>query len=313
MKTNEIFKLAIELGIKTDFRGKNRIENILKRKKEKYETLAEKEKELFDTDSLENPFMDSQILNIGEDKEVKKILTGIDIGGDELFLARELNADLVIGHHPLGKGLAWLSDVMSLQVDVLNYYGVPVNQGEKLTQERMSEVARSVNGANHNRVVDMAKLLKINLMNSHTPCDNLVANYLKNIIEEKKPEYVDDLINIFNNIPEYREAIKIGAGPSIFVGSSENRCGKIALTEITGGTEGSEKIYEKMAQAGIGTIVGMHMSEKGRKEAEAANINVIIAGHISSDSIGMNLFLDELEKKGIEIIPCSGLTRVKRF
>jgi len=33
---------------------------------------------------------------------------------------------------------------------------------------------------------------------------------------------------------------------------------------------------------------------------------------MSSDSIGMNLFLDELEKKGIEIIPCSGMIRVSR-
>jgi hypothetical protein len=34
---------------------------------------------------------------------------------------------------------------------------------------------------------------------------------------------------------------------------------------------------------------------------------------MASDSLGVNLFLDELEKKGIEIVPISGLTRVKRF
>lgn len=73
-----------------------------------------------------------------------------------------------------------------------------------------------------------------------------------------------------------------------FVGSPENRCGKIALTEITGGTEGSEKMYEKMAQAGIGTVIGMHMSERNKQEAETNNISVVIAGHISSDSLGMN-------------------------
>lgn len=76
--------------------------------------------------------------------------------------------------------------------------------------------------------------------------------------------------------------------------------------------EGSPKIYEKMAQVGIGTIVGMHMSEEHKKEAETANINVIVAGHMSSDSLGMNMFLDELEKKGIEIIPCSGFIRISR-
>jgi hypothetical protein len=67
-----------------------------------------------------------------------------------------------------------------------------------------------------------------------------------------------------------------------------------------------------MANAGVGTILAMHQSEKHREAAEKANINVVIAGHISSDSIGVNLFLDELEKKGIKIIPCSGLIRYSR-
>jgi putative NIF3 family GTP cyclohydrolase 1 type 2 len=114
-------------------------------------------------------------------------------------------------------------------------------------------------------------------------------------------------------IPEYKEAAKIGAGPKITVGSLENRCGKIALTEVTGGTEGSPKLYEKMAIAGIGTIVSMHQSEEHWQKAKESHINIIVAGHTSSDSLGMNLFLDELEKRGIEIVPCSGLIRVSRI
>ncbi|MCD6270767.1 NGG1p interacting factor NIF3, partial [bacterium] len=126
------------------------------------------------------------------------------------------------------------------------------------------------------------------------------------------PERLKDLLALLKSIPEYKRATKLGAGPKIFVGDKENRCGKIALTEITGGTEGSPKLYEKMAQVGIGTIVGMHISEEHKKEAENALVNVVIAGHISSDSLGVNLLLDELEKRGIEIIPCSGLIRVSR-
>jgi len=55
------------------------------------------------------------------------------------------------------------------------------------------------------------------------------------------------------------------------------------------------------------------MREESKKEAEAANINVVVAGHISSDSLGMNLFLDELQKRNIQIIPCSGLIRISRL
>lgn len=313
MRIKDIFNLAIQMGIKADFRGEERIKEILNEKKEKYEKMSEEEKRWFDKESLTNPYLDSRIYNIAEDKEIKKVLAGIDIETGELLLAQKIGeVDLVIAHHPLGKGLAHLSEVMDLQCDVLNFYGVPINIAEGLMKERISEVARGVNSANHQRTVDSARLLGINLMNSHTPCDNLAAKYLKEVIDREKPQKIKDIIELLRQIPEYREAEKIGAGPKIFVGDKENRCGKIALTEITGGTEGSPKLYEKMAQAGIGTVVGMHISEEHRKEAESAHLNVVIAGHMSSDSLGMNLFLDELEKRGIEIVPCSGLIRVSR-
>jgi len=314
MQIKEIYNLAINKGIEADFRGREGIERFLKRKKEKYEKLSEKEKEEFDKEALENPFLDSRILNISQDKEIKRILVGIDIEPAEILLAKEIgNIDLIISHHPLGKGLAHLSDVMELRCDVLNQYGVPINVAEGLMKERIDEVARGINARNHQRTVDSARLLGFNLICLHTVCDNLAAKFLKDRIEkEDSLMRIEDLLNLLKEIPEYKEALKFGAGPKIFVGDPERRCGKIAVTEITGGTEGSPKLYEKMAIAGIGTIIGMHMREESKKEAEASNINVIIAGHMSSDSLGMNLFLDELEKRGIEIVPCSGLIRVSR-
>jgi len=314
MKINEIYNLAISKGVEVDFRGKEGIERFLQRRKEKYEKLSEKEKEEFDKEALENPYLDSRVYHIAQDTEVKKVLAGIDIEPAELLLAKEIGGiDLIIAHHPLGKGLAHLADVMDLQCDVLNKYGVPINIAEGLMKERIEEVARGVNAINHQRTVDTAKLLGFNLMNSHTPCDNLAAKFIKDRIEKENPERIEDLLDLLKEIPEYKEAMKIGAGPKIFVGEEERRCGKISVAEITGGTEPTPKIYEKMAQAGIGTVVGMHMKEESKKEAEAANINVVIAGHMSSDSLGMNLFLDELEKREIEIVPCSGLIRISRI
>jgi putative NIF3 family GTP cyclohydrolase 1 type 2 len=311
MKIQEIFNLAIKMGIKADFRSEQQVSKFLERKRKEYEKTENKEG--FDKDSLENPYLDSRIYNIVQDIEIKKILTGIDIAPAEILMAKALSGiDLVIAHHPIGKGLANLADVMDLQCDVLNLYGVPINIAEGLMKKKIEEVARGINGKNHQRTVDAAKLLEVNLINSHTPCDNLAASFLKKKIEEKSPERVGDLVKLLEQIPEHREAMKIGAGPKIFVGSKERRCGKIALTEITGGAEGSPKLYEKMAQVGIGTIVGMHISEEHKKEAENSNINVVIAGHMSSDSLGMNLYLDELEKEGIEIVPCSGLIRISR-
>jgi len=313
MRIKEIFNLAIKKGIEVDLRGKETVGRILKRRREKYERLSEKED--FDLEALENPYLDSRILYIAEDKEIKRILVGIDIEPAEILLAKEIgNIDLIISHHPLGKGLANLANVMELQCDILNLYGVPINIAEGLMKERIEEVARGMNKFNHQRTVDTAKLLGLNLMCLHTVCDNLATKFLKDKVEkENSLMRIEDLLNLLKGIPEFKEAIKFGAGPKIFVGDPERRCGKIALTETTGGTEGSPKIYEKLAIAGVGTVIGMHMEEERKKEAEAANINVVISGHIPCDSLGMNLFLDELEKRGLEIISCSGLIRVRRF
>src|SRR3989338_818539 len=313
MKIQDIQNLFITMGMESDFRGKDGVQKILDYKKLKFQRLSLKEQEEFDKESLENPYLDSGVYNIFDNKEIKKVLVGIDIGPEEILLARELgNIDLVIGHHPVGKGLAQLADVMELQCDVYNFYGVPINVAEGLMRERISEVARGVNSSNHQRTVDTARILGVNLMNSHTSSDNMAATFLRNFIENKKFERVGDIVNALKEIPEYKEAMKIGVGPKIFVGSPDHRCGKIALSEITGGTEGSPKLYEKIAQEGIGTVIGMHVSEEHKKEAMAAHINIVIAGHMSSDSLGMNLLMDEVQKQGIEIVPCSGFTRFSR-
>ena len=220
MKINDIYNLIIKMGMESDLRGKESVQKLLDRKKKNFESLSAQDKEEFDKEALTNPYMDSGVFNVSDDKEIKRILVGIDIEPAELLLAKQLgNIDLVIAHHPEGRGLAQLADVMHLQADVLSQYGVPINIAESLMKIRISEVARGVNAINHQRSVDMARILGVNFMCAHTPADNMVARFLKNLIDAKKPETVSDVISLLKELPEYREAMKIGVGPKIFVGS----------------------------------------------------------------------------------------------
>jgi len=313
MKLGEIYNLAIKMGMDADPRGREGAEKALARNKKLSDKLDEKEKEYFDQETLVNPYSDTRILYGEKDIEVKKIMTGIDMEGDELLVAKQLgDIDAVIAHHPRGRALAKLDEVMHMQADVLSQYGVPINIAEALLYKRISEVTRSLSSGNHYRPVAIAKLLGIPYMCAHTATDNMVFSFLKKRLEGEDFETVSDIMDELMTIPEYQEAKRLGSGPTLFAGKRENRVGRVAVTEITGGTEGAHDIYEKMANAGIGTVIAMHQSEKHRKFAENAHINVIIAGHMSSDSIGMNLFLDKLEENGIEIVPCSGLIRVSR-
>jgi putative NIF3 family GTP cyclohydrolase 1 type 2 len=319
MNVQDIYKLAIDLGIKNDFRSKQQIEKHLKRQKEKYDKLPVDKKEYFDKERFSNPYPDSAVQFNNGIENIKKILVGIDIDPEEILMAKYLSdknpakpVDAVICHHPIGKSLADLSEVMHVMIDLLHSHGVPVNVVEGILRERIEQVERGLHSENHYKVVDAARLLNMSLINIHTPADILAAKFVEKEIAQKKPEYVSDVVDVLMKIPEYKEYTMRGAGPKIFSGSENNRAGKVAALEFAGGTSYNAKMYQKLADAGIGTIISMHQSEENRKEAQAAHINVIVAGHLASDSLGMNLFLDELEKRGIEIVPCGGLIRVSR-
>ncbi|MCL5432931.1 MAG: NGG1p interacting factor NIF3 [Patescibacteria group bacterium] len=318
MTIQEIYDLAIQMGIKADPRGVSLIKKILERNKKAYQELKEKDKKYFDKESLKNPYADSRIVSGDPKTPVKKILAGIDIDVGEVLLADRLNQkgekiDLLFGHHPHGAALASLDEVMDLQIDLMASFGVPVNIAEALLSERISQVKRGVNPSNHFQSIDAAKLLDFPFICVHTAFDNLGSNFLTNYLAKKDLETVGDVVDAIEEIPEFSEAKEKKAGPMITAGSRKNRAGRVVVSGFTGGTGGSKLIYEKLAHAGVGTVIEMHMNEAHFEEAKKHHLNVIISGHMASDSLGINIFFDELEKRGIKIIPCSGFIRVNRI
>lgn len=316
MKIREIYQLAIEKGIEQDPRSRDTVMKVLENERKLYDELKETEKKEFDQDKLFNPYGDTRVLYGDPEREVTRVLCGIDMETAEVLLADRLNGrgakiDLIIAHHPEGKAMSALYQVMALQEDVLAKFGVPINVAEGIMASRINEVKLGLMPLNHNRTVDAARLLDIPLMCIHTPADNHVNTFIQKLMDEKQPETLEDVTNILKEIPEYAEAIQYNAGPTTVLGNKKNRAGKI-MVDMTGGTSGSEDAYAKLATAGVGTLVVMHIGEKHRKEAEKNHIKVIIAGHMASDSLGLNLLLDQLVGRGIEVLPCAGLLRYER-
>ncbi|HBG93413.1 MAG: NGG1p interacting factor NIF3 [Nitrospirae bacterium GWF2_44_13] len=317
MTLKELYKKAVSTGVENDPRGKDAVLKELDARKKDFEKLKEDEKEFFDSETLENPYSDSRILNGTGEEKIKSALVGIDIEVGELLLAENLKAkgksvDLLISHHPEGGAYANLYSVMQMQSDILHRFGVPINVAEDLMDGRIKEVERKLMPVNHTRAVDAAKLLGIPFVCLHTPADNMVATYLQRLFDEKKPYRISDVMEALKGIPEYRTASFNGAGPKILIGSKNRRAGKI-FVDMTGGTEGSKEIFESLTAGGVNTIVAMHLGEEHRKEAEKNHLNVVIAGHIASDNVGINLLLDELSRSSLlEILECSGFKRVSR-
>ncbi len=317
MKLKELYKFVIEEGMREDPRGQVAAKDVLKENKKTLKDLKPSDKKYFDNESLVNPYADTRILNGSGEQEIKTMLLGIDMEVGEIVLADRLNAkgkkiDLVMAHHPEGRALAGFYRVMEMQADIIANLGVNVVKAEKLLEERIQKVLRSVLPVNHTRAVDAAKLLDIPFMCCHTPADNHVATYLQKLMDKKKPRTINDIIKILKDIPEYKEAAKISAGPTIINGHPKSRAGKVFI-DMTGGTEGSKEIFKSLSDVGIGTVVGMHFSEDHLKKAKNEKINMVIAGHISSDTLGLNLLLDKIEKKHkLKVECCSGFYRIKR-
>lgn len=320
MNIHQIFNTLISIGIDNDPRGKDFVYSELEELKKEYEAFSEKEKEYFDIEKLTNPYSDSRIYNFISDCDIANIFVGIDIETQELVLCDALRnrgekIDLVITHHPEGIGLNGLSSVMNMQIEILHKMGLPINISEKILSERQSLVKRGILPANYSRAVDASKLLKLQFLGVHSPADNCVSSFLDRLFQEKKPKRLKDILDILMDIEEYKISKKENNAPCIISGDKNSFSGKI-FVDMTGGTEGSVSSIEELAKSGVGTIVGMHLSENHLKKAKECNINIVIAGHMASDTLGMNLIFDELEKRlgeKFNFIACSGFKRITRI
>ena len=317
MKLKTIYQEIIKKGIEADIRGKKEIGNYFKEKKSAYDKLEKSQKETFDLDSLINPFADTRILNGGLEADIKSVIVGVDVNEAELLLVDRLrekktSIDLAISHHPTGRALASLYDVMDLQIFAYHNEGISLSASENLLSERKAEIERRIHAANHQKVVDVAKWLKINLLCMHTPCDNLAYQYIKKLMDKEIPSTIGNIVDLLNEIPEYKESAKNNNSVMIEIGNKASLVSRIHI-EFTGGTEGPSGIYDKLSSCGVDTIIAMHQSEEHFKKCKEHNINVVVAPHIASDNLGVNLMLDYLtSKEKIQIYEFAGFRRFAR-
>lgn len=317
MNLLELYKKAVKTGMERDPRGYDKAARALEDAKKEHDALKASEKPYFDLERLANPYEDTRIVNGPSDVKIKKIMVGIDIGEGELLLCDRLNEkgakiDAVISHHPVSDALAGLAGVMSIQPGIYADAGVPIAQAEGILEPRIKEVASRISPANIHRASDAARLLGLPLASFHTVADNCVATYLTELATAEKPEKLCDLMDLLQAIPEYDQARRGKMGPAIICGSKNSTTGKV-LVEMTGGTEGAREMYAKLARStDVSTIVGMHFSKEHIDAARAENLNVVLAGHISSDNLGLNLLFDAVFGDKVEVVEVSGFRRVVR-
>ena len=246
------------------------------------------------------------------DGDVNRVFVGIDVDVGELLLARSLGADGVIAHHPVGsQARLGLPAVVERHESQMRAEGVPAEIAHEKMRERRRPVAHALHTTNYDRVVDAARQLALPVMNIHLAADLIGRQYFIDLVGravEGGATAVGDLIDELRTIPEMKASL---VQPELWLGEAQNPVGRW-LVQMAAGTNGGAPVYRTYYEHGIDTILAMHIDERDLRELEQLQrprANLVITGHMPSDSIGMNRVIDALEAKGVEVIAGSGVIR----
>lgn len=238
---------------------------------------------------------------------IKRVLFAIDVSSAELLFAKTNGFDCVIGHHPRGMAQAFYYKILERQTQLLKDLGVPEEEAEEATRPLREAFLWSSHRANWEDPLLLAKVMRMPFLNIHNPLDELGRRLLEEKVKKSQKQgwKIKDLISSLLEFPEIERAPN---PPEIAMGNPDSGVGKIAVFHGTG-TNGGYGVAKALFRNGYDTVLYIHIDyhdlEKLRKEFPGKNL--VISGHIASDMIGINPFLEELTKRGLEVLKLSDL------
>lgn len=245
--------------------------------------------------------------------DIKRIAAGIDMDTATLLAAKDMGYDCVVEHHGImGRGVHIGDQMLKDQMMLMYRFGVPINVAQKAIEKRAKQESQRMHSKNLNRQADFARWIGMPYIGLHTPADligqAIVQEKMDQLNQAKPFATLQDVVDVLNQFPEIQGALQ---DPAIRVGRPDSYAGRICVV-YAGVTGGGLNVYKTFFDYGVGTLVMMHMPEDDIKALDEYNKgNVIIAGHMASDSIGFNRILDAWEARGIEVTPIGGMIRVK--
>jgi putative NIF3 family GTP cyclohydrolase 1 type 2 len=234
-------------------------------------------------------------------RDIRKVLISVDVSPAELLLAKSMECDAVIAHHPIGVTSINFHKVFDRHVEYMEENGIPMNAARDAVRA-LKQRAQIKSHANiYKQTVDSAKSLQIALVNIHQPCDEFMRRIIwAKIRSIKDTDKVSRLLKIVREIPEFRFAV---SRPLVALGSVRNSVGRAVLI-LAAGTNGGYRIAKLYFENNITTVIYLHVDpgEVARLKAEKLKGNLVILGHLAGDSIGLNALADKLEQSGVQTV-----------
>lgn len=248
---------------------------------------------------------DSAIYVPGED--IRRILIGIDISAGELLLARTLGYDAVIAHHPVGvRPGMW--PVYRRHIELMVAAGVPEAAARAAVEGRLESLAVSGQADNYDQAPSVARRLKMPFLNIHNPLDEIGRRILQGVIDRclaKNPQAtLRDVAAAIGELGEFKCA---ATEIKILLGDSNAPAGKTIMAHAAL-TNGGYAVAKAYFENGVNTVVYIHIAPPDLEKLRAdGRGQLIVTGHIASDSVGINPYIAELERRGLVVDRIGGV------
>jgi hypothetical protein len=249
---------------------------------------------------------DSTVYVPGED--IESALVGIDLESPEVHVAHREGYDLALAHHPTG-GDARLEfhEVLDTQVEFMVGHGVDRERAEEAVADLRRNSVHRAHASNYRHDPSVAELLGQPYMNVHLAPDEFGRRRFVEVAEELPDDAtVGDLTSALHDVfPALQDA---KTDIETRVGSDENELGELAVHHAAG-TNGGASVAAAYFDAGVDTVLYIHVDggdTEQLREEYGDEKNLVVTGHIASDAVGLNVLIDELEKRGVDCTAISG-------
>jgi len=250
---------------------------------------------------------DSAVYHPGD--AIENVMVGIDIKAAELKIAADRGFDAAISHHPTGgKARLQFYRVLYRHVDQMTSVGMPSEIAQPMIDQLAEEHRAMAAMSNYDHDPSVARLLNLPYMNIHTPLDEIGRRRLQTAADElAATSTADDLMShLLASFGEFRHA---DTEIELRMGKPENAIGKVVMSHGAG-TNGGYSVAKAYFDHGVDTVIYIHCRPADSKKLIAEfgdSKNLIITGHIASDSIGINPYVERLRQRGIEVTTLSGI------
>jgi hypothetical protein len=254
---------------------------------------------------------DSAIHHAGDG--IERVLLGIDLQAAELQIAKTLGYDAAIAHHPAGGSSALrFHEVLRRHVEQMVGAGVPRDAAEDTMRETIEQRRVLSSMANYDHQPSVARLLDLPFLNIHTPLDEIgrrrMAEVVSGLDEDATVGWLIERLR--ETFVEFQDA---ATSIELRLGKSGNRVGR-AVVSHAAGTNGGYPVAKAYFDHGVDTLLYIHCrpGDSDRLAAEyGATSNLVVTGHIASDSVGITPFVYALRERGLTVDPISGVLGVR--